>query len=109
DRPPRGQAEHLIAAAVGENRSGPADEAMQAATARDQIVAGPEVQMVGVAEEDLGAQRLEIAMRDPLHRALRADRHERRRLDGTVRGRHYTATRAPFGMRDAKIERHVLV
>ena len=27
-------------------------------------------------------------MRDALHRALRADRHERRRLDVAVRGRH---------------------
>ena len=39
----------------------PADERVQAAGARDQIVAGAQVQMVGVAEDDLGARVLEIA------------------------------------------------
>ena len=54
---------------------------MQAAAPRDQIVAGPQIEMIGVAQQDLGAERLELAVRDALHRALRADRHERRRLD----------------------------
>ena len=79
DGPPRGQAEDLIAAAVGEDRPLPADERVQPAAARDEIVAGPQIQVIGVAEQDLGAERFEIAMRDALHGALRADRHERRR------------------------------
>ena len=53
-------------------------------------------------EQDLGAERLEIAVRDALHRALRADRHERRRLDVAVRGRHDAAARAAVGVGDAK-------
>ena len=51
-----GEAEHLVAAAVGEDRSGPADEAVQPAAPRDQVVAGPQIQMIGVAEQDLGAE-----------------------------------------------------
>ena len=66
DRAPRRQAEHLIAAAVGENRLRPADEAMQPAAPRDQIVAGTQVEVIGVAEQNLGAERLEIAVRHAL-------------------------------------------
>ena len=51
----RRQAEHLVAAAVGQDRVRPADERVQAAGARDQLVAGPQVQVVGVAEDDLRA------------------------------------------------------
>jgi hypothetical protein len=43
-------------------------------------------------------------MRDALHGALRADRHERRRLHVTVRRRHHASTRAAIGMRQAKCE-----
>ena len=72
----------------------PADEAVQPAAPRDQIVAGTQVEMVGVAEENLGAERFEIAVRHALDGALRADRHERRRLDVAVRGRHHARARA---------------
>src|SRR5262249_28612732 len=104
----RRQAEHLIAAAVGEDRLGPADEPVQSAAARDQIVAGPQVEMVGVAQQDLGADRFEVAMRDALDGALRADRHERRRLDLTVRRRHPATPRAAIPVYDLKREGHVL-
>ena len=62
DRPPRRKAEDLIAAAVGQNRPRPADEPVQAALAGDQIVAGTQIEMIGVAEDDLGADRFEIAV-----------------------------------------------
>ena len=58
DRAPRGEAEHLIAAAVGQDRPRPADEAVQAAAPRDEIVAGPQIQVIGVAQQDLGAERV---------------------------------------------------
>src|SRR5262249_44091015 len=99
------EAEHLIPAAVGENRLRPADEAMQPAAARDQVVAGPQVQVIGVAQQDLGAERFEVAMRDALHRALRPNRHEGRRLDFTVRRAQNAATREVVGVRDPKRER----
>ena len=85
DRAPRGQAEHLVAAAVGEDRFVPADESMQSAPPRDQIGAGAQIQVVCVAEQHLGADRFEIPMRDSFDGALRTDRHARRRLDLAVR------------------------
>ena len=60
-RPPRviiaalGQAEHLVAAAVGEDRPVPADEAVQAAARAISSSPGPQEQVIGVAEDDLGA------------------------------------------------------
>ena len=105
DRPPRRQTEHLVAAAVGEDRTIPADKAMEPAAARDQLVAGTQIQMVGVREQDRRAHRLEVAVRDALDRALRADRHERRRLDCSMRRREHAAPRAAVGVRHAKIER----
>ena len=55
DHAPLGEAEDLEAAAVGQDRPVPADEAVQAAAPRDQLVAGAEKEVIGVAEDDLGA------------------------------------------------------
>ena len=95
----RREAEDLVAAAVGQDRMRPADERVQAAGARDQLVAGTQVQVVGVAEDDLGARILDVAVRDALHRAARADRHERRRLHDAVRRRQHAAPRRAVGVR----------
>jgi len=84
-----------------------ADEAVEAATARDQLVARPQIEMVGVGQQDLRADRFEIPMRDAFHRALSADRHERRRLDVAVRRRHHAATRAAVGVGNSERE-HVV-
>ena len=105
---PLGEAEDLVAAAVGQDRTPPADEPVQAAAARDQVVAGPQIEMIGVAEQDLGAEPLEIAVRDALDRALRADGHERRRLDLAVRRRQHAGARASIGVVDLKRKRHML-
>ena len=101
----RREAEHLVAAAVGQDRLVPADESVQAAHARDAIVAGPQIEMVGVAQEDGGAGIDQIAMRHTLHRTLRADRHERRRLDLAVRRDEPASTRASVGVRERETER----
>src|ERR1043166_1518912 len=108
DRPPLRQAEDLVAPAVGENRLVPADEAMQSASARDHVVAGPQVQMIGVAQQNLRAERLEIAMRDAFDCALRADGHERRRLDLAMGRRQHAGARATVSMRDPETKGHVL-
>jgi hypothetical protein len=90
------EAEHLVAAAVGENRVRPPDEAVQPARARDHIVARTQVQVVRVAENDLRAGVLEIAMRDRLDGAARAHGHEHRRLDDAVRRVQDAAARLPL-------------
>ena len=78
---------------------------VEAAGARDQLVAGTQVQVIGVAEDDLGARVLDVAERDPLHRAARADRHERRRLHRAVRRLEHAAPRGAVAVGDAERER----
>ena len=77
-----GQAEELKAAAVGENRPVPAHERVQAAERRDDLLAGPQRQMIRVGQNHLRAGLAQPAGVDAFDRALRADRHERRRFDG---------------------------
>ena len=50
-----GEAEDLEAAAVGEDGAVPVHEAVQAAQLGDELVAGPQGEVVGVAEDDLRA------------------------------------------------------
>jgi hypothetical protein len=72
-------AHHLEAAAVGEDRVLPAHEAVQAAHAADGVDAGPEHQVVGVAEQDVAARGREVVGAQRLDRAGRPDGHERGR------------------------------
>ena len=75
---------HLKAAGVGEQVAGPGHEAVQPAELGDDVFAGPEVQVVGVAEDDLRAAAREVARRQAFHGALGADRHEARRVHHAV-------------------------
>ncbi len=93
DDTPLGEAEDLKAAAVGEDRSRPPDEPVQTAAAGDQLVTGPQEQVIGVAEDDLGVHLLQVAMQCRLDGSLRPDRHERRRLHDAVRGLEFTEPR----------------
>ena len=53
----------------------------------DQLVAGPQVEMVGVGEQDPHAQVLrQVALGQALDGGLRAHGHEYGRLDGSMRG-----------------------
>ena len=98
------QREHLEAAGVGEDRLVPAREAMQAAVFADDLQPGPQVQVEGVAQDDLRTQVLDVFGQDALHRAVGAHRHEGRRLDGAARERQpATAGRAVGGQ---QIEGH---
>ena len=47
------EAEYLKAAAVGEDRLGPVHKGVESPHPVDELVAGPQVEMVGVAEDDL--------------------------------------------------------
>src|SRR5712675_2310900 len=81
DRAPGGEAEHLIAATVGEDGPRPSDERVKAAAPSDQVVAWPQVEVIRVAQENVGAELFEILVEDALDGALRAHRHEGRRLN----------------------------
>ena len=91
------QREDLIAARVGEDRAVPAHELMKAAELSDHVLPGAEMEVVGVAEQDLGAERAQLDRIDHLHGRLRADGHERRRAELPVRGLEHSGTRLAVG------------
>ena len=76
--------EDLEAAAVGEHVTRPGHEAVQAAERLDDVGAGPEHQVVRVAEHHLDAERLEVRRRQRPHRASGADRHEARHREAAA-------------------------
>jgi hypothetical protein len=78
------QAEDLIAAAIGEDWLVPTDELVQAASTGNQLIAGPEHQVIGIAQNDLRINFLEMLRGQGLDDALGSHRHERRRIDGAV-------------------------
>ena len=78
------QAEDLKPAAVGEDAAAPVDELVQPAGALDKLVAGPEVEVVGVAEYDPISHIAQFFLAHGLDRALGAHGHEDGGLDGTV-------------------------
>ena len=63
---------------------GPLAEAMQAAEFGDALSAGPHHEMVGVPQDDIGAERPDLVRIHGLHGPGRADRHEGRRADGAA-------------------------
>ena len=77
---------------------------MQPSSPRDQAVARAKIQMIRIAQQDLDAEALEIAVRDAFHGALSADRHERRRFDLAVRRGHDTAPSPSVGFGDPEAE-----
>ena len=101
-----GQAEDLVAAAVGEDGPAPAHEAVQPAELGDDLVAGPQREMVGVAEHDLHADLFELGRRQTLDGGLRADGHERGRLDGAMAGVQAAAAGAGVGGEKIEMKRH---
>ena len=73
------QAEHLEAAAIGQDRPVPTHKRMQATQLGHTLRAGAQRQVIGVAQDDLGATLLEFVRRDRLDRGLRAHWHKDRR------------------------------
>ena len=60
--------EHLVAAGIGQDVAPPVGEAVEPAPAGDDLGAGPQHQVVGVAEDDLDPQALEVGRRQRAHR-----------------------------------------
>jgi len=81
------QAEGLKAPRIGEDGVGPGHETVQSSHLADELVAGAEVEVVGVGQEDFDAEIFgEIAVGEAFDSGLRADEHEDRGFDGAVRG-----------------------
>jgi hypothetical protein len=79
---------------------GPTDEAVQAAKTADELVAGAQIEVIGVAEDDFRAERFQRVLRDGLDRAGGAYRHEDRGLYGAVG--QIKASTAPAGLGGCK-------
>lgn len=81
----RVQTEDLKSAAVRQDRTLPGHESVQAAELIDGNVTGPQIEMIGVAENDRRAGLFEHLLREGLDRSLGAYGHEHRRVNHAVR------------------------
>ena len=100
----------LKAAGVSEHGARPADEAMQSAHAADRFVSGAQVEMIGVAENDLRAERFDHVLRHGLDAARRSHRHEHRCFHGLMRQMHLRAPSAGFGgVEQIECEAHFVI
>ena len=91
DLPNCGKAEDLEAAAVSKDRELPIDEIMQATRGADDVHPGTDMEMIGVAEDDLSTQFSEFAGVDGFDAALCANGHENWSVHHAVRSRKAAA------------------
>jgi hypothetical protein len=80
----RAEGEDLEAAGISKDGARPTDEAMQTAHAANGFVAGAQIEMVGVAEDDFCAEGLERVLGDGFDGSLCADGHKDGGLDGLM-------------------------
>jgi hypothetical protein len=93
----------LEAAGVGQHRAVPAGKGLQAAERRDTLGAGPQHQVVGIAEHDVGAGFAHVAPVQALHGSGRSNRHERGRPHHPVRRRQATGPRGAVGRKQLEV------
>ena len=77
---------------------------MQPAEVADDVDAGADEEVVGIAEDDLRAEFAQLGGGDGFHRGLRADGHEDRGLDGAVRGGEAAPAREGGGVGVEEVE-----
>src|SRR5210317_1008001 len=87
------KAEDLESATVGQDRPVPVHEFVQTAESRHPFMPGAQVKMVGVAENNLGTDLLELLRQHPLDRALGSNRHEGWRFNPASPSVNRSATR----------------
>ena len=92
-----GQREDLEAAGIGEDGAAPFAEPVQAAVRLDHLQARTQVEVEGVAEDDLGAKVSNLLGEHAFDRAVRADRHEGWRFHGAARKRKAATTGGAIG------------
>jgi hypothetical protein len=88
------QAHDLEAARVGEDRTVPVHEPVEATQASDPLVPGPKGEVVRVREDDGRADLVQVIGIERLDGRVGAHRHEHGCLDIAVRRRHHTGPRA---------------
>ncbi len=74
----------LKAAGIGQDGTIPSHKRVQTTAVLHNFVAGPQEQVVGIAENDIDLQLLQIARLERLDGSLRTDRHKYGGLNGTM-------------------------
>ena len=92
-----GERHDLEAPGVGQDGMRPAHELVQAAERRDPFRAGPQHQVIGVREHNVGARGAHVAGKHCLHGRCRSDRHKYRRADWPARGCYFSASGGAVG------------
>ena len=101
-----GQRKDLKAARIGQHRSVPCREAVDAARLFENFHSRTQVKVVGIGQNDLGLRFVaHVAMEDPLDCRRGSDRHEDRRADHAVVGRNLPCAGfgAGIGMSERKL------
>ena len=103
----RAEGENLEAAGVGEDGARPAHEFVKPAHAADRLVAGAQIEVIGIAEDDFSAESFERVLRDGFDGSLRANGHEHWCLDGLVRQDETSTAPAGGGFgQDLELQAH---
>ncbi len=80
---------------------------MQAAELADEFMAGTQIEMIGVGEDDARAKRFERVLGEGFYGSSGADRHEYRRFDCAMGRKEQAASRAGWiGLQDFKRKIH---
>src|ERR1700690_782294 len=80
------ETEDLKSSAIGEEWAPPVDEFMKSAHLVYDFMARAQIEMISVAQDDLGADLAQFVGRHGFHRPLGAHRHECRGLHGSPGG-----------------------
>ncbi len=107
DLAPVGEAEHLVTTAVGQNRAVPVHEFMQATGSFHRFHPRPEVEVVGVAEDDFSFYLLfQLLLVDTFNRPNRTHGHEDRCWNFAVIGGNGTGASGGFGVGVVELKFH---
>ena len=80
---------------------------MQPAGGADDVEAGPDVEVISVAEDDLRAHLQQFARVERLDAGLGADRHEHGRIHDAVRGGQFSEARPGVRIRFEQFKHRV--
>ena len=100
-----GEAEELEAAAIGQDGPVPAHEAVQAAERGNDLFAGPQGEMIGIAQHHLRPAPADLIDLQPFDGSLRGDGHEGGQIYRPVRRGKNTPPRRTVGIDVQQAER----
>ena len=89
-----GEAENLKSATVRQDGSGPPCEPVQSTHLSHDLMPRPQIQVVGVVQDETKAELLQVGWINPLYRPQRTNRDEGRRIDLAMGGAEFPQPRA---------------